>query len=299
MSDRIQYTACPICQHTDLEAVFNVTDQLVSRESFTLMACRHCGCRLTQGAPDQRTSSRYYQSTDYISHSNTNQGLINRIYQQVRKRTLVQKVKLVERTTGLSGGQILDVGSGTGAFVAALRKAGWRADGLEPDSTARQVAQETFGISLLNIDQLFHLPSASYDAITLWHVLEHVHDVSGYMQQFRRLLKPGGRLLIALPNHSAWDATYFGKWWAAYDVPRHLYHFAPDSVRALARQHQFQCASIRPMWYDAFYIALLSHQHRTGSSRWLASFFVGLQSNLRALRNVEKASSLIYELRPA
>ena len=182
MADRIHYSSCPVCQQADLVAVFNVIDQLVSRESFTIMECRQCGCRLTQGAPDQQASSKYYQSTDYISHSNTSRGLINRIYQQVRKRTLQQKVKWVEKAIGTPGGRVLDVGSGTGAFVEALRKSGWQADGLEPDPSARKVAQADFGIALLDIEQLFQLPSASVDAITLWHVLEHVHDLNGYMQ---------------------------------------------------------------------------------------------------------------------
>ena len=119
----------------------------------------------------------------------------------------------------------------------------------------------------------------------MWHVLEHVHDLSGYMLQFQRLLKPAGRLLIALPNHTSWDAHHFGKWWAAYDVPRHLYHFSPKSVRALAQQHRFEVVSVRPMWYDAFYISLLSHLHRNGSSRWVTSGWIGFVSNLKTLFN--------------
>jgi predicted SAM-dependent methyltransferase len=150
----------------------------------------------------------------------------------------------------------------------------------------------------LDIDRLFQLPVGSFDAITLWHVLEHVHDLNGYMNQLHRLLKPGGRLLIALPNHTSFDADYFGKWWAAYDVPRHLYHFSPDSIRHLATKHGFTCRSIRPLWYDAFYIALLTHQHKTGSSRWLSSAWVGFNSNVRALMNSERGSSLLYELKP-
>ncbi|MFM7672013.1 MAG: class I SAM-dependent methyltransferase [Bacteroidota bacterium] len=297
MSDLIHYTHCPVCGHAELTEVFPVIDQLVSRELFTLVACGHCLCRLTQGAPDQASSYKYYQSTDYISHSNTNRGWINRLYQQVRKRTLLQKVRLVSASTGLSNGRVLDVGSGTGAFVSALRKAGWQADGLEPDPTARKVALSDFGTNLLDIDRLFHLPEASFDAITLWHVLEHVHDLNGYMKQFHRLLKPGGTLLIALPNYTSWDATHFGNWWAAYDVPRHLYHFCPRSIRSLAQAHRFSVDSIRPMWYDAFYIALLSHQHQYGNSRWLRSGWVGSIANLNALFNKERGSSLIYELR--
>ncbi len=297
MSDRIHYASCPVCQHSHFKPVFDVIDQLVSRESFTLMECESCHCRFTQDPPDLVNATRYYQSSDYISHTNTRRGLINQIYQLVRRRTLVDKVRLVEKSTGLKGGRILDVGSGTGAFVAALRRAGWRADGIEPDSTARHTGLKEFGISLMEADQLFKLPAGEFDAITLWHVLEHVHDLEGYMQQFQRLLKPGGSLLLALPNYTSWDAKQFGNWWAAYDVPRHLYHFSPDSIRVLSKQNRFDLDAIRPMWYDAFYIALLSHQHKTGSSRWLSSLWVGLRSNWLALTNKERASSLIYQLK--
>jgi hypothetical protein len=118
------------------------------------------------------------------------------------------------------------------------------------------------------------------------------------MQQFHRLLKPGGSLLIALPNYTSWDAQYFGKWWAAYDVPRHLYHFSPEAVRSLSNRNGFSLASVRPMWYDAFYIALLSHQHQQGSSRWLRSFLVGLNSNLKTMKQTDRGSSLVYVMRP-
>ena len=298
MSDRIHYTHCPVCGSSELASVFSVVDQLVSRESFLILSCTTCGCRLTEQAPDQAGSAVYYQSAAYISHSNTRQGLINRLYQAVRKRTLRQKVNWVERSTGLRTGRVLDIGSGTGAFVHELRRAGWQADGLEPDPLARQVAQTDFGESLLDIDRLFQLPTGSFDAITLWHVLEHVHDLTGYMNQLHQLLKPGGRLLIALPNYTSLDAAHFGNWWAAYDVPRHLYHFSPSSIRHLAEKHRFSCCSIRPLWYDAFYIALLSNQHKTGSNRWVQSAYIGILSNLKALLNAEKGSSLLYELKP-
>lgn len=298
MSDQIHYEFCPVCSGKAWDSIFSVVDQLVSKHAFSIIQCKNCGLRVTQDAPGPLSSSAYYASEAYVSHSNTKQGLINRLYQLVRTRTLSQKVKWVERCTRLRGGRILDVGSGAGAFVAALRCAGWRADGLEPDPTARQVAINDFGITLMESNQLFKLPAGEFDAITLWHVLEHVHDLDGYMQAFRRLLKPGGRLLLALPNHTSFDANHFQRWWAAYDVPRHLYHFAPASIRHLAQRHGFDCRSIRPMWYDAFYISLLSHQHKTGSSRWFSSFWIGMRSNWNALFNRERASSLIYELKP-
>jgi len=298
MSDQIHYECCPICGGQEWDAIFPVVDQLVSKQAFDIIECKRCGVRITQDAPGLSASGAFYASDAYVSHSNTNKGLINQLYQLVRKRTLSQKVTLIESCTGLKGGRLLDVGSGTGAFVAALRHAGWRADGLEPDPTARQVAAKDFAITLMESDQLFKLPPGEFDAITLWHVLEHVHDLDGYMQAFRRLLKPGGRLLLALPNHTSFDANHFQRWWAAYDVPRHLYHFAPASIRHLAQRHGFECRSIRPMWYDAFYISLLSHQHKTGSSRWFSSFWIGMRSNWNALFNRERASSLIYELKP-
>jgi 2-polyprenyl-3-methyl-5-hydroxy-6-metoxy-1,4-benzoquinol methylase len=237
----------------------------------------------------------YYKSEAYVSHSNTRKGMVNWLYHQVRKRTLVKKRKWIEKWTGKMQGDLLDVGAGSGAFVGAMKENGWKVRGLEPDPDARAVALQDHGIVLDDISQLFDLPETQFDAITLWHVLEHVHALQDYMAKMARLIKPEGAIFVAVPNYTSGDARHFGEHWAAYDVPRHLYHFSPASMQVLAAKHGLKIEAQLPMKFDSFYVSLLSYKHKSGSSRWLSSFWQGLSSNWKAGKY--GASSIVYVLR--
>ena len=272
----------------------SLKDHTVSGETFTITECNACSLRFTQDAPAAATIAPYYKSEDYISHSNTSKGLINGLYQAVRKRTLKKKRKLVQRATGMGKGYIVDVGSGTGAFAAEMLLHGWYVTGLEPDEGAREVAKKEYNVDLKDIDQLFQLPPGSFDAITLWHVLEHVHELSVYVQQLKILLKESGRLIIAVPNYTSKDAVIYKEHWAAYDVPRHLYHFSPKSMRVLMEKHGLKILQYKPMWYDSFYISMLSSKYKTGKTKLIPSFFNGFRSNLKAIGDVKRCSSVIY-----
>src|SRR5262245_55641634 len=188
MNSIIHYTHCPACSSSSVNAVFSTKDHSVSGRSFSIWECVDCTLRFTQDIPDVNSISQYYKSENYISHTNTSAGIINRLYQIVRKRTLRQKRKLLCKITGRKIGTLLDVGSGTGAFVNEMNQNGWTVTGLEPDGDARGVAKTTFDCDLKSIDELFHLPESAFDVITLWHVLEHVHDLHNYLQQFKKLL---------------------------------------------------------------------------------------------------------------
>jgi 2-polyprenyl-3-methyl-5-hydroxy-6-metoxy-1,4-benzoquinol methylase len=238
--------------------------------------------------------SPYYKSENYISHTNTSKGLINRLYQSVRKRTLKKKRKLIEKSTGLQKGSLLDIGSGTGSFASEMTLAGWQVTGLEPDADARAVGKQSYNIELADINQFYQLPVSSYDAITMWHVLEHVHDLHGYVAQLKLLLKENGKLFIAVPNYTSKDAAIYKEHWAAYDVPRHLYHFSPRSMQVLMEKHGLKLLRHKAMWYDSFYVSMLSSKYRNGKTNLFASFFNGLRSNLKAIGNVKKCSSVIY-----
>ncbi len=183
---------------------------------------------------------RYYQSEDYVSHSNTRKGLVNRLYHLVRSRTLASKFHLLKKETGLKQGTHLDVGAGTGAFVQYMSQQGWKSEGVEPDETARLRAVQHHQTKLLPAEAFETLSALSYDAISLWHVLEHVHDLYPYLHRIKDLLKPGGLVFIAVPNYTSYDAMKYGSAWAAYDVPRHLYHFSPASMQWLLKAAGFQ-----------------------------------------------------------
>ncbi|TAE09310.1 MAG: class I SAM-dependent methyltransferase, partial [Bacteroidetes bacterium] len=249
--------------------------------------------------PTQEHVGPNYNRAAYISHSNTNKGIINKIYQLVRNYTLRKKLALVQKYTGLRTGNLLDVGAGIGSFAHTVQQAGWQVTGLEPDATAVANAQTLYGLQLLPLQQLFTLPAASFNAITLWHVLEHVHDLHGYMQQFGTVLAPGGVLVIAVPNYTSADAAYYGAAWAAYDVPRHLYHFSPQSIQQLASKHGFTVRTQLPMLFDSFYVSMLSEQYKNHRSNLLAAFWQGLVSNAKRGKQNQHCSSVIYILAKA
>jgi 2-polyprenyl-3-methyl-5-hydroxy-6-metoxy-1,4-benzoquinol methylase len=294
INSTIHYTYCPVCASASITPVLRAKDYTVSGEDFSIWECRDCTLRFTQDAPSLNAIGRYYKSEDYISHTNTSRGLINKLYQAVRKRTLKQKRQLVCKTTGKKQGSLLDVGSGTGSFVKEMKDHGWQVTGLEPDADARQVAKEHFDCELQDSDKLFSLAPDSFDAITLWHVLEHVHDLTGYMQQLKLLLKSDGRFMVAVPNYTSLDAANYKEYWAAYDVPRHLYHFSPQSMQILMENMGMKILEYKPMWFDSFYVSLLSSKYKHQTREWVSALWTGMRSNLSALSDREKCSSMIY-----
>lgn len=296
--NRIHYTTCPVCDSTDIHPLLTVKDHSVSGEEFVIWQCNSCLLRFTQDVPDQQSIGPYYQSADYISHSNTDKGLVNQLYQRVRKITLRQKAKLIVDYTK-STGSLLDIGAGIGAFLHTMKDLGWQTTGVEPDEGARTRATNLFGMELQPAAALDTLASASFDAITLWHVLEHVHALHDYMERLKTLLRTSGKIFIAVPNYQSLDAGVYKNFWAAYDVPRHLYHFSPLSIQKLVERHGLRLAAKKPMWFDSFYISLLSSKYYKGKTSWLSAGLTGLRSNLKTLFNRDKCSSVIYIIEKA
>jgi len=288
------YTICPVCSSADLQHKLNALDYTVSKKEFEIWECNNCTLRFTQDVPDGDAIAAYYHADSYISHTNTNKGLINRLYHLVRKLTLSSKRRMILSLTGLRKGKLLDIGAGTGAFVQHMQTNGWMTAGLEPDAAARQQAQKVNNIELSSPENFFLFQPDSFDVITLWHVLEHVHDLHEYLTQLNKIIKQQGKIFIAVPNYTSFDAVFYKKYWAAYDVPRHLYHFSPLSLKYLFNQHGFELQSTRAMWYDSFYISFLSEKYKKNKLGLLRGLFIGFFSNLQAFINKEHCSSLIY-----
>jgi SAM-dependent methyltransferase len=278
--------------------LLTVKDHSVSKEEFVVWQCSVCTLRFTQDVPDEDSIGPYYQSQDYISHSNTDKGLMNKLYQQVRKHTLDQKANLIIKYTRPTG-KILDIGAGIGAFLSVMKRRGWEIKGIEPDETARNNAQQLFQLSLDQPSVLEQLQPNNYDAITLWHVLEHVHQLHNYVEHLKNLLTINGKIFIAVPNYTSLDAAAYRNYWAAYDVPRHLYHFTPLSIEKLVSGHGLKVTAKKPMWFDSFYISLLSSKYHKGSTSWIGAGWNGLRSNINALFNTDRSSSLIYIIEKA
>ncbi|RYZ19603.1 MAG: class I SAM-dependent methyltransferase, partial [Sphingobacteriales bacterium] len=208
--------------------------------------------------------------------------------------TLAQKKNLIIQRTGLPAGTLLDIGAGAGTFATHMRGAGWKVTGIEPDPATRESALKNYQIKLGPPEMLYELTPQSFNAITMWHVLEHVHDMNGYLSRIAQLMKPGAVAFIAVPNYTSDDATRYGEHWAAYDIPIHLYHFSPKSMKKLLAKHGFKLKTIKPMWFDSFYVSLLSEKYKTGKQHLLKGFWSGMISNLKATRNTSRCSSLIY-----
>jgi len=292
MASTIHYQACPICASESIGKLYTAKDHTVSGQLFEVWRCAKCSGGFTQNVPDAATIGPYYAAESYVSHTDSKKGFINFVYHKVRSYALLTKKKLVTKLANKSTGTLLDIGAGTGAFVHTMQAGGWQVTGLEPDATAAQQALLKYNIQLQAADTIYTLGNQGFDVISMWHVLEHVHDLHGYFKRFGELLKPSGVLVIAVPNYTSTDASIYGHHWAALDTPRHLYHFSPASMELLANAHGFTLVAKKAMWFDAFYVSMLTEQHKGGSI--LKAILVGLWSNITALIDVNKCSSVIY-----
>ncbi len=291
---KFNVTTCPVCDGDSFSAFLSCTDFFVSGEEFEIKKCSSCGFKITENIEDEENIGKYYQSENYISHSNTSKGIVNSVYHGVRKYMLGRKRRLVEKVTSLKNGQILDVGTGTGFFLNEMKENGWKVSGTEKSEEARNFAKNEFGLNNLPSEDLFQLKDKSYDVITLWHVLEHIHRLDENMETFHRLLKEEGKLVIAVPNHSSYDAKHYKQFWAAYDVPRHIWHFAPSQMEKLGAKHGFELTAINTMPFDSFYVSMLSEKYRKSKLAFLKGIFYGKISWLKSIFKPEDCSSVIY-----
>lgn len=287
---------CPICGSADIEKKMECKDFTVSKELFSIAACKACGFHFTNPQPDPENLGAYYESEDYVSHSDTSKGIVNNLYQRVRRRTLKQKIALVERNSE-SKSRLLDIGCGTGYFLATAKENGWETIGIEPSPSARQTAIEKFDLDVREEKDLAGLPSASFGAITMWHVLEHVPALNERVAELKRLLTPNGTIFVAVPNRLSHDAEFYKENWAAWDVPRHLWHFAPADIQALFEKQNLQVINILPMKFDSYYVSMLSEKYRKGKTSLPAAFWRGWISNLKSGGNPPRCSSQIYVIK--
>ncbi len=292
---------CPVCQGRKHEPYLKAKDHTVSKESFQIVRCGNCEFLFTNPRPSAEAIGSYYESTDYISHHDDGKDVMSRLYNSVRKFTTQQKIKLMEISIGHKG-SLLDIGSGTGFFMSQAKTVGWQVTGTEPDAQARAIGQGRVGVNLFESIWEPYFNTRKYDAITMWHVLEHVHLLNETLDWLNEHLSPNGRLIIAVPNPESEDAKEFKESWAAYDVPRHLYHFTKESMTQLARAHQFTVERIVPMWFDSYYVSLLSSRYQQGKTNVPLSLWEGSMSNWKGRpsgKTQPNTSSLIYILAKA
>lgn len=293
-----EITQCLICGSADIKPFLVCRDHTVSHKEFQIKQCAKCGFRFTSPRPNDEDLGQYYKAESYVSHSDTKKGLVNTLYHWVRSYTLIKKLQLVMHYSGLKKGRILDYGAGTGAFLNTCKMNGWDASGIEPDADARKVMADKFQISSYpnwkeaKDQNVLH----DLDVITAWHVFEHVPDLKETIAELRAALKQKGKLIVAVPNPDSFDAKYYKENWAAYDVPRHLWHFSPADMERLMREQGFKLIKTLPMIFDSFYVSMLSRKYQTGHSGLANAFMTGLRSNIKANKTGKEFSSQIYVL---
>ena len=268
-----------------------VTDYSVSKENFQLFLDEDLNMLVTTPQPSLEKLPSYYESEDYISHTDGKRSLFEKIYQVVKNKAIKNKLKLINSQA--AKGRILDIGTGTGDFLVAAKDNGWKTIGIEPNEKAKSIARNK-GVTF--VENLQAIESNSIDIVTMWHVLEHVPNLEEYILEFKRILKTTGTLIIAVPNFNSFDANYYGKHWAAYDVPRHLWHFSKFSIKKIFSEYQFELTQILPMKFDSYYVSLLSEKYKTGKMNFLKAFWIGFKSNKYGKQNLEY-SSHIYVLK--
>ncbi len=266
----------------------SVKDYLVSGESFDLIYDADLDFLKTFPQPNADELPKYYESQDYISHTDERRGLFSSLYQLIKKWSLQKKTTLIsDQNNGI--GSLLDVGAGTGDFLKIAKEKGWVVCGMEPNKTAANLA---FGKGIELKPSLNDFEGKQFDVVTLWHVLEHIPNLKETLLKISGLVKPNGILIIAVPNFKSYDAEHYGKFWAAYDVPRHLWHFSKKSIEKLFSEN-FKLQEIKPLIFDSFYVSLLSEKYKTGRKFSLKAISIGFKSNLKA-RSSKEYSSHIY-----
>ena len=283
---------CPLCLNKNLAKKLHCIDHTASKEKFTIVSCETCGFTFTNPRPKDDVLGDYYKSDMYISHTNSNKGFFSWMYQTVRKRTIKTKLSLLKSVTTF--GRHLDIGCGTGEFLNACKKAGFKSQGVEPAKLAREQAITNYDLSVSKDTNLDQFKDGKFDSISMWHVLEHVPNLTTTITDLKRIINKNGKVIIAVPNYKSWDSSYYCEFWAAWDVPIHLWHFSKETIELLFNKNGLKLIKTKPMLFDSFYVSLLSEEFKTGSKNFIAGFIIGLISNIIGIFTERGCSSTIY-----
>ncbi len=284
---------CPFCQSKKTHLHLKLKDYFLTKESFEIYECDECKLLFTTPRPDPSVIGNYYKSENYLSHNEHKKGVVPLIYNQVKKINIRNKYKIACGDT--KNAKLLDFGCGIGDFLKYAQKKGCEINGCDLSEDARKAASEKLGKNICSPEEIYALPDSTFDVITMWHVLEHVYDLKNHVEQMYRLLNTNGKLVLALPNYMSFDAQYYKDKWAAYDVPRHLYHFHKESLENIFKEG-FKLEAIKPMIWDALYISMESEKYLGNHNSFVQGVIVGNKSNKIASKNGEY-SSLIYIFR--
>lgn len=269
-------------------------DHMLSHKEFNIVKCPGCSLVYTNPRPSPSNLGAYYESGEYISHTESRKGLKEKLYHLVRREMLRRKKNLINN---IKPGKkfILDVGCGAGEFLKTMQDTGNEVIGYEPAPVPRQKATNK-GLKVLGEErELKNIGNP--DVITLWHVLEHMPDFMDRLKEFNKMLAPGGFLILAVPLWQSYDAYFYGEHWAAWDVPRHLFHFDNDSLLRVCKDAGFTFHQSNALPFDAYYVSLLSEQYKGNPLGPLRAMVIGTISGLLAIAGRRPWSSQVFVFR--
>jgi len=293
LKEQYPISQCPVCDHSSFKHYLNVPDWLVSKEPFELKQCEQCHFVFTANAPSEKEVGPYYNSEEYVEHSDTSSGLIYSIYHIARRAMLRFKYIKIKRLH--TGKKLLDVGSGSGYFLNFMKKKGYDVTGVEISEKAVALCEKNFGIKAHSPSEFLEEKlDANYDIISLWHVFEHVYSYNAYFDLFSKSLNDNGYLILALPNCGSPDAKMNQSYWNGYDTPRHLWHFTPKTIEMFAHKRGFKIIQKHRMPLDPFFNVMVSDSYKDKFTFLPITLLKGLYSYIASLLNIEKSSSIIY-----
>jgi len=286
---------CIVCQSEAHQEAIRIHDHLVSRKVFVVDQCNHCGFRWIINPPKEVEAYKYYETEEYVEHSDSSDGLINLIYHKARKWMLRYKHNLVNNLG--RGKKILDFGTGTGYFLNYMKSRGFDVRGIEISDKARSFGQINFDLQIHHPNDIFDegFPKG-YNYVSFWHVLEHVYEPDRVLRRLKDLLADDGAIIVALPNYKCLEAHIYDEYWNGYDVPRHLWHWDKESFTKFARKCGYKVTKTKILPLDPFYNCLISESYRKKKWAHILIPFIGFASLVQGWMKTDKASSIVYFL---
>ena len=280
-----------------LKHVLSANDHLVTGRKFDILKNPETTILETHPRPTKEELPTYYDSENYTSHNDKSAGIVSFCYRIIKSISTSRKIRIgqnsLSKNTPQNKPRLLDVGCGTGDFLYSCLKKGWQINGIENNKNAKNNSRTEVSSFIFDDFEFLKSQPERFDIITMWHSLEHILDLKQTIVDMKKLLTNKGVIVVACPNHKSFDAIFYKESWAAYDLPRHLWHFDKDSISKLFVEHNMQLTKTLPMYWDSFYISILSEKIISKKNKFLKGVIVGLLSNVSAMFSKEH-SSLIY-----
>lgn len=296
MNNRIEIKACIVCGSTDHQTELLVTDWLVTQEKFNVKRCNKCLFRFTANPPSAEAAGKYYETEEYVEHSDNNDGFINKLYHFGRKWMMKYKLSLIQNLQ--TGNRLLDVGSGAGYFLNFMQQSGYAVEGVEISEKAVKGCKDKYNIDAYHPSRLIgNKIEINVDIITLWHVFEHVYEYDEYFNSFSKLLSKDGRLIIAMPNYKCLEEKIYRTHWNGYDTPRHLWHFTPETFKKFAADRGFEIVKMKSLPLDPFYNSMISASYKKSFTLLPITLLNGILSSILSSISLKHSSSIVYILK--